>query len=311
MNTLMASWGRTLSPAILALPLLAACGGGPSSNTASPSGGPPPGGWPKPVNGKLTPAMCGLLTEDDYEKYGRMRLGKISAKRADDVGPNVVGCLYTGDDSLELNLQPGYVAAHLIYKQDLREHEKDRGAGAAAPATDVVPGADESWFDLSGDTPPGGHNEYQLEFRRGSLVTTLQLGFLDGSKQVNPKTVLTGLARLVMRRTNAGTSGPGTFRTVHYRVSGHGVAQQVLYTDPNTLQVKEKKNVHLPWTTAIPYGEYGAQRMSIQLNALAFPKGLVPAPALTCTVTTEHRAPITNTGVGSALCQGSLSGPAG
>lgn len=303
---------RALLPAVLALPLLAACGPfGHSAAPASPSGGPPPGGWPKPVNGKLTPAMCGLLTDADYEKYGRQLLGKISAKRADDVGPNVIGCLTTGDDSLQLNLQPGYVAAHLVFKQDLRDHEKDRGAGAAAPAMNVLPGADESWFDLAGDSLPGGHKEYQLEFRRGALVATLQLGFLDGSKKVAPKTVLTGLAKLVMQRTNAGTSGPGTFRTVHYKVAGHGTAEQILYTDPNTLQVKTKKHVHLPWTMAIPYGEYGSQRLSVQLSALAFPKGLVAAPALTCSVTTEHHPPITSTGVGSALCQGSLASTSG
>lgn len=300
---------RAAASALLALPLLAACGGGggPVTGAASPKGGPPPGGWPKPVHGKLTPAMCGLLTDADYQKYGRTRMGRISAKRADDVGPNVVGCLYQGDDSLELNLQPGYVAGHLIYQGDLRQHEKDRGHGAAPPAKKVVPGADESWFDLAGDSVPGGHPEYQLEFRRGALVTTLQLGFLDGAKKVDPRVVLSGLAQLVMKRTNAGASGPGTYRTVHYRIRGHGMAQLLMYTDPNTLALKQKKHVRLPWSTDIPYGERAAAQLSVQLTVLEPPSGLAPAPPLTCSVTTEHHAPIEDTGTGTASCQGSLS----
>lgn len=305
------AWIRALLPAVLALPLLAACGGGGHPTGASPSGGPPPGGWPKPVNGKLTAAMCGLLTDADYEKYGHMRLSRLSAGRADTVGPNVVACGYQGDDNLELNLQPGILAAHLIFTEDTKRHKKERGAGAAAPSVNVVPGADESWFDVAGNNVPGGQNEYELEFRRGALVATLQLGFLADKKQADPRTLLTGLATLVMKRTDAGASGPGTFRTVHYRVTGHGVANSIQYTDPNTLQVKEKKNVHLPWSKDIPYAERGAGQMDVILSAIAFPKPPIPAPAITCSVTTEHRAPVTNTGTGSADCQGSLSPPSG
>lgn len=302
-----ARWSRAVLPAVVALPLLVACGSGGGHPAGSPSGGPPPGGWPKPVNGKLTPAMCGLLTDADYQRYGRMRMGRISAKRSAELGPNVATCLYQGDDSLELNLQPGIVSGHLIYMEDLRRHENDRPRAATPPSTDVVPGADESWFDLAGDDVPGGHPEYQVEFRRGALVTTLQLGFLDGAKKVDPQTMLSGLAQLVMKRASTGTSGPGTHRTVHYRVHGHGVAKLLMYTDPNSMNVRKKKHVHLPWSTAIPYGERGAAQQNVQLTALEPPTGFAPAPTLTCTVTTEHHAPIENTGPGSATCQGSLS----
>jgi hypothetical protein len=86
------------------------------------------------------------------------------------------------------------------------------------------------------------------------------------------------------------------------------VAQSIMYTDPNTLSLKEKKHVRLPWSTAIPYAEHGASRSQVQLTAIVLPKGFGVPPTFTCSVTTEHRAPIRQTSSGgSATCSGSLS----
>jgi len=299
---------RSFLPALLSvlvlLPALAACGGG--SSAAKPGGGPPKGGWPTPVNGKLTAAMCGLLTDDDYQKYGHTRLGQIGAKRLD-TGPNVVACQYQGDDGLTLNLQRGTVPAHLVYRLDAARHADARGKGAAAPLTNVVPGADESWFDVAGDNVAAGNRAYELEFRRGSLVTTLELGWLKGNDEKEPQRILTGLATLVMRRTKVGTSGPDITPTLTYKVRGHGRAELLSYLRPDTAETVEKHNVKLPWSASFPIPELGSAQPPLQLNATAKrPPGAFVLPGMSCAITLDGRQVVSNDGMGTASCLGSL-----
>lgn len=297
--------GVAVAP-VLALFVLAGCGGGASSSPdAKPSGGPPPGGWPKPVNGKLTAAMCGLLTSADYEKYGHMRLAALDTKRLPN-GPNVVGCGYQGEDGLTLNLQPGVVPAGLLYKMDLEKHAHDRGASAPAPASKVVPGADESWYDVAGDNVAGA-TVYELELRRGSLVADLKLGWLKEKGERDPRTILTGLAGLLLKRTTIGTSGAGTYRTLHYTVRGHGRLRRLSYMNPNTADMTDKENVKLPWSTDFPIVELGQSQPGAQLTAVADMKPLVPPPPLSCTVTAGHRQVAQDTESGTVSCTGSLS----
>ncbi|HEY3686232.1 MAG TPA: hypothetical protein VGL93_24580 [Streptosporangiaceae bacterium] len=293
--------------AVLALSLVAGCGGGAASPSgAKPSGGPPPGGWPKPVNGKLTAAMCGLLTGDDYQRYGHMRLGSTGETRLAS-GPNVVGCSYQGEDGLTLNLQPGVLPAGLLYKMDLTKHEHDRGAGAPAPATKVVPGADESWYDLAGDNVPGGQQVYELELRRGSLVADLKLGWLKTKGERDPRTILTGLAALLLKRTTIGGPGAGTYRTLHYAVRGHGTLRLLTYANPNTADSIDKKNVKLPWSTDFPIVEQGTSQPQPQLTAAANFTPLGPPPPVACTITVNHKQIAQDAETATATCTGSLN----
>ena len=107
---------------------LTACGssggdGGGITGAVKAAGGPPAGGWPQPVNGQLTPAMCGLLTDADYAKYGHERLPVDSQKRVDGQ-PNAVDCLYTTEDDLNLSLQPTAQSAKVAYAAGLADHKK-------------------------------------------------------------------------------------------------------------------------------------------------------------------------------------------
>ena len=136
-------------------------------------------------------------------------------------------------------------------------------------------------------------------------MADLKLGWLREKKESDPRTILTGLAGLILKRTRVGATGKGTYRTVRYRVRGHGTARTLSYTDPNTGDTTTKHHVRLPWETSFPMAELGDAQPPLQVTAMAPPpKGVGMLPALTCTVTVGGKQVATETQQGVATCTG-------
>jgi hypothetical protein len=217
---------------------------------AGSSGGPPPGGWPQPVNGQLTTNMCGLLTNADYAKYGHERLPAVSQKRVENE-PNAVECMYMTSDELTMNVQPTIESARLEYAESLKDHKQRLAEDhrASILATNVVPGADESWFDYwTIGTSGSKYTEYEIRVRRHALIVGIVLSGLKGKHEQDPRVVLSGLAGLVLQRIpNVGLTDTGKTLKARFSVIGQGRAKQIVYSDPSTSKSTTLKNVKLPW----------------------------------------------------------------
>jgi hypothetical protein len=278
--------GATLVSLVLTA-ALAACGSGSSGGHPKDSGGgPPKGGWPQPVNGQLTPQMCGLLTDDDYAKYGHERLPVISQKRVDNA-PNAIDCLYTTNDELSLGLQPTAEAAKVQYAAGLKDH-KERLAEDHRPtvlATNVVQGADESWFDYwTLGTANSQFKEYEISVRRGSLIVGIVLSGLKGKSEKDPRTVLTGLAGLVLQRIpNVGRTDTGKTHKAEFAVAGAGRARQIVFNDPTSGETTTLKNVKLPWHTEKPLIYTGQAQVMLNLSATSSS----PLAAIGCNISVD------------------------
>jgi hypothetical protein len=256
--------------------VLAACGsssgGGGIKSAVKAAGGPPAGSWPQPVNGQLTPAMCGLLTDSDYAKYGHQRLPVDSQKRVDGQ-PNAVDCLYMTEDDLNLSLQPTAEAAKLAYSAGLSDHKKrlTEDRRPTVLASGVVPGADESWFDYwTLGTANSKFKEYEIQVRRGSLLVGIVLSGLKGKNEQDPRTVLSGLAGLVLQRIpDVGRADTGKTIKARFSVIGPGRAKQITYNDPTTSKTVTLKNVKLPWHVDKPLVALGSPFVLLNLSALS------------------------------------------
>jgi hypothetical protein len=253
---------------------LAGCGtkttGGGGGGAAA--AGPPAGGWPQPVNGRLTTKMCGLLTDADYAKYGHERLASVSQKKVDDL-PNAIDCLYMTEDDLDLNLQPTAEAAKLSFAAALKAH-KERLAEdqrSTVLAQNVVPGADESWFDYwTLGTADSKFTEYEIRVRRGSLLVGITLSGLKGKKEQDPRVLLSGLAGLVLQRIPAvGKTDTGRTHRAKFTVIGPGRAKQITYNDPTTQKGVTLKNVKLPWHVEKPLVATGSPFVMFNLSAFS------------------------------------------
>lgn len=292
--------------AVLVTAALAGCGssvkGGSPTNGRPQAGDPPPGGWPQPENGRLTEKMCGLLTDDDYEKFGHERLGVLSQKRIDN--ENAVDCLYQLNDDLNLNLQPTAVSAALTFAGDLKDH-KQRLAQAHHPsilATNVVPGSDQSWFDHWSLWTGGQGSEYEVEARRGSLLLDIVLGGTRGRSEQPPREVLTGLAGLVLQRIpNVGRTDTGTTHEVTYAVSGARSAAQIVYSDPTTQDSHMLTKVRLPWhLTRLLVVPHNQSQVDLSLNAVA-PAEAFEAP-IGCQISIDGKMLIQQRSSGGVSC---------
>jgi hypothetical protein len=265
---------------------------------------PPPGGWPQPEGGRLTAKMCGLLTDADYAKFGHRRLPSVSEKLSE-TGTNRVDCLYMTDDELWLDLQPTEVSAKLVFAADYREHKRrmaqeDR---QSVLATSVVPGADASWYDyatLGSDSGP--YKEHELRLRRGSLLVGITLSGLKGKTEPDPRTVLAGLAALVLQRVpNVGKADTGRTHQVTYEVLGAGRAATLNYTEPTGGKSITRKNVRLPWRVVLPMGETGQAGTTLVLNAAS----IAPGAALGCRILVDGHIVATQSPRGGlAFCTG-------
>jgi hypothetical protein len=260
--------------------------GGATAGSGARSAGPPPGGWPQPENGRLTERMCGLLTDADYAKLGHRRLPSVSAKRSP-TGANRVDCLFMTDDELSLDLQPTAESAKLVFAADYRNHKRRMAEDERQSilATSVVQGADTSWYDyatLGSDSGP--YKEHELQLRRGSLLVGITLSGLRGKSEPDPRTVLAGLAALVLQRIpDVGKTDTGRTHQVKYEVLGTGRATSLNYNDPTSGKSIKRKNVALPWRLVVPMGETGRPVILLSLNAAS----IAPQAALGCRISVD------------------------
>ena len=277
---------------------LAACDPAPSGHKSAggTSGGPPPGGWPQPVNGQLTPKMCGLLTDADYAKYGHERLPVESQKRIDDE-PNAIDCLYMTSDELTLSVQPTIEAARVQYAAQLKDH-KQRLADdhrTSILAANVVPGADESWFDYwTIGTSGSKYTEYEIRVRRRALTVGIVLSGIKGKHEQDPRTVLSGLAGLVLQRIpNVGLADTGKTLKARFSVIGQGRARQISYNDPTTAKAITLKNVKLPWHADKSMVSLGQPFVMLNLSATSSaPMGMIGCNIEVDGQTVVRRAPM-------------------
>jgi hypothetical protein len=248
---------------------LSGCGGGDGDGTGrTPGPGKPPanpagatapaGGWPQPENGRLTAKMCGLLTDGDYAKYGHERMPQEDAGPAQD-GSNAVNCMYMLGDQLTLSLQKSAQGAKIAFKQGLDDHKERLKGKQSVLASNVVQGADESWFDYS--TLGGSPSEYEVEARRGGLIVGIVLSEVPQHPDKDPKGMLAGLAALVLQRIpDVGKSDTGIVHQVKYVVWGTGgPALQIVYNDPVNSKTVTLKHVKLPWRKEFPMPDTGTQ----------------------------------------------------
>ena len=294
---------RGISCALSALALaLAGCGVTGADATA----GPPPGGWPQPAGSEVTAAMCGLLTDADYEELGHDRRAKVSG--AVDDQENSLDCRYRSGDDMTLSLQPTADFAKYVFAAGLTDH-KDRLAGAHRPTglvNAVVGAADESWFD---DRTPGtagaGPVAHELRLRRGSLILGITLSGVRGTKEKDPRSVLISLAGLVLRRLpHVGVTDTGTTHKIQYEVIGTGTAASIGWEDYTGIQGGGTvTNARLPWLRTIPVGSAdGLQPATPTLRAQASS----PTAKIACYVLADGVPVAAQRSTGSVDCRGTL-----
>ena len=222
--------------------------------------GPPPGGWPQPAGPRVTTSMCGLLTDADYKKLGHDRRPVMSTTLANRT--NTVDCTYQSIDAMSLTLEPTSEAARYLFAAGLADHKRQLASGhrTSVLATNPVALADESWFDYwtagaADQTPPA----HEIRARRGALVVGITLSGVRGKKEGDPRSVLTNLADLVLRRLpHVGAENTGTDHKIEYQVIGFGRARSISYEDYTGLETGgEVKNPRIPWLRVVPMATGG------------------------------------------------------
>ncbi|MFB4302659.1 hypothetical protein [Actinomadura sp. NTSP31] len=280
---------------------LSGCGGdgdgkasGPGQVAAKPAAGAaaPAGGWPQPENGRLTAKMCGLLTDGDYAGYGHERMPLESGGPAQD-GSNAINCMYILGDQLTLALQRTAQGAKIAFRQGLADHQDRLKGKQSVLASNVVQGADESWFDYS--TLGADVGEYEVEARRGALTVGIILPEVPQHPDKDPKGMLAGLAGLVLQRLpDVGKADTGTVHQVKYVVWGSGkVSSQVTYNDPVSTKTVTLRNVKLPWHKEFPMPDTG-DRPTAALTvsgAGAAPTGVIGCEILVDGKSVDKKAP--------------------
>jgi hypothetical protein len=267
---------------------------------------PPPGGWPQPEGGRLTEKMCGLLTDADYARFGHRRLPSVSEKLSES-GSNRVNCLYMTGDELWLDLQPTAESARLVFAADFRTHKRRMAQDErqSVLATSVVPGIDASWYDYATLGSDGPNQEHELRLRRGSLLVGITLSGIKGKNEQDPRTVLTGLAALVLQRVpDVGKTDTGRTHKVTYEVLGTGRATSITYGDPTVGKAITRKNVRLPWRLVLPIGATGRPGTPLVLNAAS----AAPLASLGCRISVDGRTVASEPRQGGLVfCQGNYT----
>ncbi|AGL15607.1 MmpS family transport accessory protein [Actinoplanes sp. N902-109] len=283
LDAMMFSTRRAATAACgLALALaLAGCGGGGGPHGGDP-GGPVPtrADWPQPVDGQLTTEMCDLLGPDDYHAAGAVAAAFDERSVTPRSRPTMLSCHSAGENWLTLDLQPSAASGGIYYDWMRRDHAK-RVGDSAELRENVVPGADESWYDAAA----GGH---QLVVRRGSLIVGIHFGFLN--EDADQPAAMTTLAGLVLQRTAAGTTDTGKAHHATLTITGRPARPgpvDISYLDPNTTELVEVKGVTLPWTQELDFAWYGQTR-AITVQASLQQPGL--AKYLSCKVTIDGKA---------------------
>lgn len=222
---------------------------------ADDDGGPPPGGWPQPAGGQITENMCGLLTDADYTRLGHVRRPKINSSVK--TRANSLYCQYEGTDEMTLSLQPSADFAKYVFAAELKYHkdqltENHRGS---ALVDGVVGAADESWVDYWGPgTAEARPVAHEIRLRRGALILGITLSGARGKREKDPRSVLVGLAGLVLRRLpHVGAKDTGTQHKIEYEAIGTGTAKSIDWADYTGVQnAGALANVRLPWLHMVP-----------------------------------------------------------
>jgi hypothetical protein len=278
--------------------VVAACGSAKNGATGVET---PSSVWPQPVGGKLTKDMCGLLTDADYAVYHRTR---FSLESAETDPANTVFCSYLLDDELTLSVQPTARAAKMIMENQLSLQVPRLGANGLSSIIDYayVPGADDTWFDLTATSTPA-HKEYHLETRRGALLVILNLGGKPDDSATDPKITLAGLATLVLQRLpGLGTPDPGQTHEITMQVSGTGAGATINYVNPSEFNgIFDATPSKLPWSTELPFAVLSSKD-TISLRLTAKLSGGASA-VLSCQISVDGKVEVSNSGTGTVLCQ--------
>jgi hypothetical protein len=233
---------------------LALVGCDPVAGSSGSSGDePPPGGWPQPAGERLTSAMCGLLTKADYARLGHVRQpsmwGTVASKS------NSLDCQYRSNDELTLTLLPTAEYATYVFATDLQAHKDGLAKAHRTPALagDVVGPADESWFDRGLGSTDATPEPHEIRVRRGGLIVGIVLSGVRGKTEKDPRSELTELANLVLRRLpHVGAKDTATTHKIEYEVVGSGRAATLEWEDYTDVQhggILSKPR--LPWLRTI------------------------------------------------------------
>jgi hypothetical protein len=243
-----AAGGRGLTGVLVAVVgalVLAGCGPATVHRFSADSVLVPPGGWPRPVDGKLTEQLCGLLTSGDLV---RQRLpAEVVAPRLD------LSALICGNLSTQywLILLPNAESAGILFTaQRAAEQKVPDGTGITRQSsTGVVPGAQDSVLVASDLGTGHGHSTVAVA-KRGALVVIVRL---TGDDPGRPAVAGVLAALLLNRAPDLGRADTGPTLTVSYKVTGSGTAAQLDYRDPVAGTVVLRANVPLPWSLTLPY----------------------------------------------------------
>jgi hypothetical protein len=196
--------------------------------------------------------MCGLLTKADYAALGHVRRPSMSSMVHDST--NTLDCTYQSIDAMTLSLKPTAEAARYYFAADLEDHRRQLASGhrPSVLAKNVVALADESWFD-NWAVGTAEQNAHEIRVRRGALVLGITLSGVRGKKEGDPRSVLTALAELVLRRLpHAGTKDTGTNHKVEYEVVGLGRATSIWWEDFTGISSGGSvENTRIPWVRKV------------------------------------------------------------
>ena len=300
---------RRLLTALSAAVLLTAAG---CSGDGGESGGggveAPAGGWPQPQNGQLTDKMCGLITKADYEEFNHRQLLDLEPESAYKASSNGFSCGAPPADQLAMTLQPTVESAKVYYAGSLasRKFQVTSDKRATMLTEGVVTGADESWLDYWVNSGPDEkYQDYELEFRRGSLVVSLVLSGVDDAeaKKNDPQGTLVALADRVLQRVgDLGKTDAGVTPRLHLEVFGKGKADVIQYSAPD-YGSKTLKKVKLPWKTDLPLADRGDNMQQFSLSAQSPIAAGIP-PSLACRILRDDKILANEQNFGFASCLG-------
>lgn len=266
--------------------------------------------WPQPENGKLTPALCDLLTVADFQKFGELTTPWSERKAAPEFGPNAVSCTSSDGNSLLLSLQPDIVSAGLFYRAELNRHRSAMASRKKKSELqqDGIVSAGESWFDLD-ELSSDAYPEYDLSARRNALVVGLHLAARADSAGAGDeaRTALANLVGLVFERAPAvGKEGTGSPHRMTLTVRGNTTGPvDIAYFDPVLGRQRKASGVRLPWLQEVDFGWFGSRQILISLSAI--PRHPTFTTRLSCAVTVDDKPVSTDDQSSFALCSGNFT----
>ncbi|MDP9795969.1 hypothetical protein J2S43_004481 [Catenuloplanes nepalensis] len=292
---------RRLLAALAAALCLTACGAGGDDGGDGWGSEATPTAWPQPVDGKLTDAMCDVLTVDDFLAVGVEALRWEDRGPAPDIGPNAISCHALGSHFFSLNLQPDPVSGEL-YFGSMRDQRAR--TSPAAIGTTAVPGADEAWFNST------TADDSEIIVRRGALLISMSIGFAHADEGFDPQKASTTLAGQVLERLpGVGRTATGKPHEMVLTVTGKDTRTATIsYNDPITAEPVQE-SVGLPWTKRIQFPSFG-RPTSISLSASVTAVSLTTVPTVTCGITIDGEEEPKNNGPGpGTFCYHSFAEP--